>query len=306
MDVQKIKDARQKGVVAFSRYCQEKRKYSSNLYCFFEGEDFKYYIPRIERYTDYTYNEITIYNCGGKKGVLSAFRLIMEQQNEDDVAKAFFVDSDYDDTHYDHKELYQTPCYSIENLYTSISAFKKIINREFGINTSEFDFKKCCKDYIARKKEFHDNTVLLNAWLSCQKFKESQDEVHKVVLSKFKVSKLFSDISIEKVIIKEPITIDRLKELFPHCAEVELDAIEGKIAYFNERNKGQLFRGKFEIEFLKKIIDSLIVRNKKGDYFSRKYTSVGINANINTLSSLSEFADTPQCLISFLTKYSIA
>lgn len=34
MDIQKVKDARNKGVVAFSRYCQEKKKYRDYLFCF--------------------------------------------------------------------------------------------------------------------------------------------------------------------------------------------------------------------------------------------------------------------------------
>jgi hypothetical protein len=306
MNIQKVKDARQKGVVAFSRYCQEKRRYSNNLFCFFEGEDAKYYCPRIEKYTGYSFERITVYNCGGKKGVLAAYRLIMQNGTKDSVAKAFFIDSDYDTTQYTNYQLYQTPCYSIENMYTSINVFKKIINREFGINTYEKDFEKCCEDYANRKREFHDNTVFINAWLSCQRFEESHDEDHKVVLSKFKISKLFSEISIQKVALKETINIDKLKELFPNCVEIELGALQERIIILNERNRGQFFRGKFEIEFLKKIIDSLISKNKDGDYFSQKYTSVNINPNINSLSALSEYADTPQCLISFLAQYNIA
>ena len=165
MDIQKVKDARQKGVVAFSRYCQEKRRNPHNLFCFFEGEDAKYYCPRIEMYTTYTFERITVYNCGGKKGVLSAYNLVVKEK-DDNVAKAFFIDSDYDSDRYTYKLLYQTPCYSIENLYTSISSFERLINREFGINTSENDYIKCREDYIERKREFHNATIFFNAWLS--------------------------------------------------------------------------------------------------------------------------------------------
>ena len=61
MDIQKVKDARNKGVVAFSRYCQEKKKYRDYLFCFFEGEDAKYYFPRIEKYSGYEYTKTSVY-----------------------------------------------------------------------------------------------------------------------------------------------------------------------------------------------------------------------------------------------------
>ncbi len=69
---------------------------------------------------------------------------------------------------------------------------------------------------------------------------------------------------------------------------------------------GSLFRGKFEIEFLKKIIDSLRIKSKVGGYFSKKYTSVHIDPNINTLSSLEDYADIPQDLIDFMKQYRTA
>lgn len=82
--------------------------------------------------------------------------------------------------------------------------------------------------------------------------------------------------------------------------------IEKKIEYFKQGGMGKLFRGKFEIEFLKKIIDSLKAKNKTGGYFSQKYTSVHIDPNINILSALADYADTPQCLIDFLKQYQMA
>lgn len=280
-----------------------KKRNPHNLFCFFEGEDAKYYCPRIEEYTNYTYDCITVYNCGGKKEVLLAYDLIVKK-DDDNIAKAFFIDSDYDSYRCTHKLLYQTPCYSIENLYTSVSAFQKLINREFGINTSENDYKICCKDYIERKREFYDATMFFNTWLSCQRLQEIQNGEKKVKLSKFKISKLFSEISIQKIELKEPIDIYKLNELFPESKTIAMDEINKEITYFNERDVDLLFRGKFEMDFFKKIIDSLILLNKTGEYFSYKYTSVSVNPNINPLSSLSQYVDTPQCLIDFLRQYS--
>lgn len=76
-----------------------------------------------------------------KKGVLKALNLVEKNRDEIYTAKAFFVDSDYDTTKYNNSLLYQTPCYSIENFYTSQKAFSKMLNREFGINTTEKVFQ---------------------------------------------------------------------------------------------------------------------------------------------------------------------
>lgn len=306
MNIQKVKEARNKGVVAFSRYCQEKKKYQDYLFCFFEGEDAKYYFPRIEKYSGYEYNRIIQYNCGGKKGVLKALSLVEKNIDESLVAKAFFIDSDYDTTKYSNPFLYQTSCYSIENFYTSKEAFSKILNREFGINTMERDYLKCCSDYTKRQREFHDETIYINSWLSCQRLEEEYSEDHKIVLSDFKISKLFSEITIDNIIPKGKITREKIEELFPNSINIEEGEIERKINYFKNGDMGSLFRGKFEIEFLKKIIDSLKLKNKAGGYFSKKYTSVHIDPNINTLSTLEDYADTPQSLIDFLEQYRTA
>ena len=306
MNIQKVKEARNKGVVAFSRYCQEKKKYHDYLFCFFEGEDAKYYFPRIEKYSGYEYNRIIQYNCGGKKGVLKALSLVEKNIDESLVAKAFFIDSDYDTTKYSNPFLYQTSCYSIENFYTSKEAFSKILNREFGINTMERDYLKCCLDYTKRQREFHDETIYINSWLSCQRLEEEYSEGHKIVLSDFKISKLFSEITIDNIIPKGEINREKIEELFPNSINIEESEIERKINYFKNGDMGSLFRGKFEIEFLKKIIDSLKIKNKAGGYFSKKYTSVHIDPNINTLSTLEDYADTPQSLIDFLEQYRTA
>ncbi len=306
MNIQKVKEARNKGVVAFSRYCQEKKKYQDYLFCFFEGEDAKYYFPRIEKYSGYEYNRIIQYNCGGKKGVLKALSLVEKNIDESLVAKAFFIDSDYDTTKYSNPFLYQASCYSIENFYTSKEAFSKILNREFGINTMERDYLKCCSDYTKRQREFHDETIYINSWLSCQRLEEEYSEDHKIVLSDFKISKLFSEITIDNIISKGEINREKIEELFPNSINIEEGEIERKLNYFKNGDMGSLFRGKFEIEFLKKIIDSLKIKNKAGGYFSKKYASVHIDPNINTLSTLEDYADTPQSLIDFLEQYRTA
>ena len=169
MDVQEIRDARKKSSVIFAKFCQNKDSYDQGIFCFFEGEDKKYYEQRIEEYTGITHKNIFGYDCGGKHGVLKVRKLISEKGEYDTVKKAYFIDRDYFSTDLKDVDTYETPCYSVENFYTSETAFEKILIRAFGINAYDEDFKRCVNDYKERQKEFHQKIVLINAWLKCQR-----------------------------------------------------------------------------------------------------------------------------------------
>lgn len=303
MEVQKARDARLKGVSAFMKYCLERNKYHNHLYCFFEGDDAKYYRPRIEQYTKYDFNEINVYNCGGKREVLRAYKLV--QENLQSISStSFFIDSDFE--HRDRRvdNLYCTPCYSIENLYTSSTAFARIIVSEFGINPGEDDFSRCLKDYLERQNEFHKHTLLLNTWLACQKLNDGAG-MTTINIADFKIGKLFSEISIDCVIIKKDINLGYLKECFPNADEIDQFVFEEKLKEFLDNEQRMIFRGKFELDFMIKVIDSMKYKSKNLTYFSRKHEGVNIDPNINTLSSLSKYADTPNCLIEFLKSFSV-
>ena len=57
------------------------------------------------------------------------------------------------------------------------------------------------------------------------------------------------------------------------------------------------------MEFLRKILESLVVENKAHTYFSETYNCVRLNPGSNMLSSLSAYADTPRCLVEFLESH---
>lgn len=300
MDVESIRDAKQKGVVAFAKFCQDKRGHEDCLFCFFEGEDSKYYGSRIEQYTEYPSTKIINYNCGGRKEVERVYFLISKKHEYDEVNKIFFIDSDYIPNEQLSVDIYQTPCYSIENFYSSAECFGKIINREFGINSIDPDFNKCMTDYCNRQREFHGYTEFLNIWLSCQRAEEEIKQQKAVVLKDFRVAKLFSEISIVKVEQKETIDKDLLNNYFPNAYAIEEQQIDKVCEFWSSKKAQQIYRGKFEMEFLRKILESLVTANKAHTYFSEVYNCVHLNPGSNMLSSLSTYADTPTCLIAFL------
>ena len=303
MNIQEIRDSRKKAVSVFSKFCYDRENHKDCIFCFFEGEDVKYYGSRIEKYTNYECEKIINYNCGGRKEVLKAHKLICEKPEYDKVNVMFFVDRDFFPLDEVKENVFQTPCYSIENFYTSSECFGRFIIREFGINAVDEDYKMCLSDYLDRQSEFHRETMFLNTWISCQRELETQFNENRLSLSNFNISRLFSKISIDCVKVKQPVNLELLKKHFPDAYDISKEDLETKNDIFKRSNKQQVFRGKFELEFLKKIVDSLKLKNKKEEYFTVKYKCVKVDVNVNTLSTLSEYADTPDLLIEFLGKH---
>ena len=303
MDIQEIRASRSRGVVIFAKFCQERRRHKECLFCFFEGEDSKYYGSRIEKYTNYSYENTINYNCGGRKEVLKAYQLISSKPEYADTNMMFFIDRDYTPLEKALNNVFQTPCYSIENFYTSSSCFSRFIVREFGINPIDEDYRMCVDDYMKRQKEFHTETLYLNAWLSCQRKAEEKYGLKRIILADYKVSKLFSTISIDQVTVKQAINVELLNQHFPNAYGVSEGDLATELDFYSNSDCQQLFRGKFELEFLRKIVESLKSKNRENTYFHVHYNCVYADVNVNTLSTLSEYADTPECLIDFLRNH---
>lgn len=307
MNIEEVRGARNRGVVAYTKFCLDKKEHSNFLFCFFEGEDSKYYDERIQKYTNFKYFNIINYNCGGKKQVIKAFHLIKNNGSQNDIQIAFFIDQDFEP--YDissYKEIYQTPCYSIENFYCSVEAFKKIICREFSLNVIEEDFQKCVDDYINAQNQFHKFTHLLNAWIFYQREKENIEKRELVKLNSFKISKLFNKICIDEVECKKEIDLGLINEKFPDAYELDMDRFNEIYGNLSHINHQQVFRGKFEFEFLRNVIEDLKRKNRDNVYFSAHRDCVRIDINSNPLSSLCQYADTPECLVDFLSQYESA
>ena len=123
-------------------------------------------------------------------------------------------------------------------------------------------------------------------------------------LSDFRISKLFSTIEIDKLDVKDEINKELINRFFPDAYSIPDESLSAKYEEFSLINRQQFFRGKFELEFLRKILESIIVKNKNRTYFSEYYNCVQLTPGANTISVLSDYADTPSCLITFLKNHS--
>lgn len=292
---EKLRGDRKKGSVAYLRFTRCYKQEKTALFCFFEGEDSQYYGIRIDLIAqpqkDY------YFTCQGKTEVLRTYRLITEKEYYNYANTAYFIDRDFDQSisntlpQKDHNKIYETPCYSIENFYTSIECFKNILRRGFNLEEDDEDFDQCLQLYQNSQTEFHQNIGLLNAYIAC--LRENQEKLN------LKSCKLDNFIKIELDKIEATYTIDTLKTQFNSQSPPPEDRIYLKLNKLRSQNCQKSFRGKFEIEFLRKFLEKL--RENSQAYCSKKLKAKFTINSANLLSDLSQYADTPDCLKAYLT-----
>jgi hypothetical protein len=295
---------RQKREIAQEVFLRFTRLYEQDkfaLFCFFEGEDVKYYGIRIKNITrPKSYHSL---DCKGKASVLQVFAKLSNRPYYQSAQTAYFIDKDFDPSIQtylpaeDAQKIYETPCYSIENFYTSIDCFSEILKSEFKLQQFEPDFDHCLDLYTQLQAEFHLKIGLFNAYIAC--CKENQEKMN---LGGFKIEKL---IKIDLENITSSYSLEDLNTMFSPQNILSENEIQQKLSELQAKNPQQSFRGKFEIEFLRKIVVKLIEKANRGDqeYFSQKIKITLKIPEDNLLSTFSQYADTPDCLREYLESF---
>ncbi len=299
MSVDNLRASRSKAVAVFVEFTRLYKQYESALYCFFEGEDSQYYGIRINNITR---PEKDIYlSCSGKDGVLGMHRMLSSRKYYANVRAAYFVDRDFDKSVSDINlsRIYETPCYSVENLYTSIQCFSKVLRSEFKLMESDENFERCISLYTKLQEEFHDAVELLNAWIACQRDKSTELNISDVSVSQF------VHIDLDKITIRY--TIDDLYTRFPKAFTISEEELDTRRSELQANVRQKSFRGKFEIEFLLAFLQKLIHEANQGNYpyFTRKVKVVLTLSKRTIISDLSQYADTPDCLYSYLESFRV-
>ena len=208
--------------------------------------------------------------------------------------------------HYDeplantNDDLFETPCYSIENLYAQESVLGRILQSEFGLNFMDFDHQKCLADYRLRLNEFNQIIAKFNAVV---KYQHQYAPGIICQFSKVKTSHL-AHIEIAQVTksLRHDAQIDKLVSKLNADTEI-LKTLEDEI--LSESSPDLVLRGKNQLDFLVSIIMKLKELNDSGGYFSRKLEKVYITLSANRLSELSQYAITPPELESFLKRHKL-
>ena len=283
----------------YIQFIAEPKYHNSHAFCFYEGEDGKYYDSRIRQKFG---NRIITHTVGNKKEVLKLLKKIRSIGLYDSVCTMFFIDRDCDESMAgSDKDLFETPCYSIENLYVQKECLLKILQSEFGLNEITQDCKKCIQDFEAREMEFNQHILEFNA-LAYLRRKKS-DSNSNMSLNSVKTSHMVQ-VKVRGVTkaSKYEQTIQQLREKL-EFEEYELEQVKTELI-----DKGEFslnFRGKNQLDFFVGFIKELKRLNKTGGYFSKKYNNIHINITSNRLSELSQYAVTPICLEQFLESHKV-
>jgi hypothetical protein len=313
--VDSLTKAKEKASVAFHQFTHIHQRNSECLYCFFEGgEDAKYYLFRIKENLPTADKEgIKDIKCGGKSIVLTVYELLQKHENPSyrKAKTAFFIDRDFDEPLSEElrKDIYETPCYSIENFYTTEDCFKDILKYEFKID--EFDpadeqlFKQSVDFFVEAQQAFHQSILEFNAWFkvirkSGQKLKAKEfDSIDKLV--KVEVHKVEKRYDIDQLYSLTELTRERDHSGIP-LDEADLQQAQQSFSDYRCQFRGKQELG-FFLEFLKKLKEDLC-QSSPQHFLERKKISFPIPTS-NALSALSQYADTPNCLRSYLRKFGI-
>jgi hypothetical protein len=302
MYIDELRKSRDKPQVAFHEFTLAVGTRQNHLFCFFEGKDNSYYVPRIKRFTDAYY----IIKCGNKDAVLNVYALIVNKFEYKKYKLGFFIDRDFDEpVGVQTPPIFETPCYSIENLYVSLHVFKDILINEFHL--SEITDKQLFDDLLnlhkMRQKEFHSAILLLNAWYSCLIDKKNREGIGIGV--SFKKTTLNEFISINLHNVTRNYDIQSLKNKFPNAVEIEEATLNQKIELFKIVEQHSVFRGKYEMEFLLEIIRKILLDSYKTKNIIKEKIkfSFGDGSSLNQEQLLNIFeacAETPQLLTDYM------
>jgi Protein of unknown function (DUF4435) len=295
-----LAESRDKAQVAYHEFALSKAKFPEHLFCFFEGKDNPYYVPRIRRFTD-KYHPI---RCGGRQKVLDVYRLVNQHTEYSKYRKAFFIDRDFNTPMPSlDPPIFETPCYSIENLYVSIPVFKNILTNEFHLSATTDTFDTCVAVFTERQREFHEAVCLLNAWYACLiEIRNTTGKQTGVILSD-KLLREFIEISLNFVI--PTYDFEKIKQTFPNANEVSEDILEDKIREFSRCEQHRVFRGKYEMQFLIKFIYLLLndAATTKTVLKNKVNFAFGDGSSLNSEQAINIFegyAETPESLLEYL------
>lgn len=289
--------------VYFMTFMRLKARNPDALICLFEGEDRKYYGVRLDLLlTNVPWHGI---DCGGKKNVIDLYNLIRRNESYSESLIAGFVDRDFDDP-IDlalRNYIYETPGYSIENFYCSSNCVERILSIEFKLDSCEekpdllssamADFKRC-------QHEFHDAVRPFNLWIFAHRRRERQMGNRKLNLNNVGLSQ-FVRTPAEGA--RQEIDIRNFGELFPgsyNLTEADLQECAGLLPALDD---GSNYRGKYEIEFVRKYLEKLRAQcaNKDSELYA---PGVSVKLSLskgNFISEVSQYADTPEDLKNFVS-----
>ncbi|EHK5108035.1 DUF4435 domain-containing protein [Vibrio parahaemolyticus] len=285
------------------------QKHSSNpdsLICVFEGEDAKYYGSRID--TVFSNLERKNVTCKGRSKLLKLKEKTDSNASFKKVKLLFFADSDFNLDYHTNGNIYFTPCHSIENLYVNKDVFDKILCDEIGICTvTEQELYNKLHDSFKNVLSIAEEQLLeLNAWLMCQVKISETDSSVKLFLNHTKIEQF---IKVKCDGVEKSYSIESLKQTFPYSKEVDNNDIGQAQEALMEKGGQRRFRGKYMLEFFSALVNRLLTecnqKNNSGHFGITRKNKFQVSKE-RAISDLSQYANTPECLVNFLRSHHLS
>lgn len=296
--IQQLRQSKDKATVAYQEFALSTKMYSNHLFCFFEGKDHPYYVPRIKNFTETMYP----INCGGRDKVLKVYELISKQDVYKKYSKAFFIDRDFNNPRQNNRDIiFETPCYSIENLYVNKNVFEQILIHDFQFSRNDTNFEVCISLFNDRFKEFNSSVSLFNSWYACLiEIRNRTGKPTEVQLAE-KLPRGFVNITLQSV--NSSYNLDTIKQNFPKSTEVDNETLANKISLFSNYDPELTFRGKYQLEFLITLLQLIVNDSKNEQSYVKSKINFSFDGAINhqrALSVFTNYASTPESLKDFL------
>jgi len=290
-----ISKARNSPTVGFHKFVLLHSEFKTDLFCFFEGKDTQYYFPRIFEHYGEEHHPIV---CGNKKTVMQTFELVSSKYKH--CKTAFFIDNDYDDENDELEGVYKTPCYSIENLYCTENVLSRILKNEFMLNVLDEEYISVMKLFNNEQVDFHNATKLFNAWYATAKDKAKRNDTIVNANLDERFPKEFVTLKIGN--ITQHYTLENILQKFPHAIQITQSEIDEYCKKFDFTNPTMKFRGKYEIEFFYKFLRYIIDDANTTKKILKTKSKFNVDQS-QLLSQISQYSETPNCLIEYLKKF---
>lgn len=280
--------------IGVHRYWEKKNDHS--LFCFMEGKhDPDYYLGIIRSVCG---DDCITIVCGCKNNVIDAFNRVYAKDHVR-YRLAFFVDRDFDNP-VGNPAIYETECYSIENYYCSEAAFKRIMRYGLGISEEEPYWTNVMDFRNDQYEQFHQAVELFNAFYSLlHKYEREHSAIFKLNLQDC-FPKELAETDIRGC--HAHYTLADLVNLYGVPANsMTQNEVDAEIVRLRGLDPFVVFRGKYELNFLYKLLSFLITDANTNHHVRiiQKKVSMSLNGK-SFMADLSQWADIPESLRVYL------
>ena len=286
--------------VGYHRYLEKKNHHS--LFCFMEGKhDPDYYLGVIRTICG---DDCITIACGNKSNVMDVYNSVF-RVDHDRYRLAFFIDKDFDDSVND-PNIFETDRYSIENYYCSLEAFKRMLKYGIGIPEDADYWQDVVDFFLVQFDQFHHTVDLFNAFYSLlHKYEREKNVVFKLNLCDNFPSDL-AEINVNRC--SKTYNLQNILDKYMISSGVMTQAeVNAECARLWKLDPFKVFRGKFEIDMLYKILTYLITDANTNQHsrIIKKKVSMRLNG-FSFMADLAQYADIPDSLRIYLGKWAKA